>query len=174
MAKRARLIPAGLLLAAAAISSSGYASESEQPWQVCTRSDVKALRFITVGEATLSRHDCQTDDLQSPPLRLTFRYFRDVPGDAFAKAALNFLEKNLQAAEFNRYQVRFQAFNSHYQDISDGDAYSLTYREDGLTLALNNQLLASETGSTFARYYLRIWFGETPYSQSLKENLLAQ
>ena len=174
MAKRARLISAGLLLAAAAIASPGYASESEQPWQVCTRSDVKALRFITVGEATLSRHDCQADDLLSPPLRLTFRYFRDVPGDAFAKAALNFLEKNLQATEFDRYQSRFQAFNSHYQDISDGDAYSLTYREDGLTLALNNQLLASEAGTTFARYYLRIWFGETPYSQSLKENLLDQ
>lgn len=174
MAKRARLIPAGLLMAAAAIASPGYASESEQPWQVCTRSDVKALRFITVGEATLSRHDCQADDLLSPPLRLTFRYFRDVPGDAFAKAALNFLEKNLQATEFDRYQSRFQAFNSHYQDISDGDAYSLTYREDGLTLALNNQLLASEAGTTFARYYLRIWFGEPPYSQSLKENLLDQ
>lgn len=174
MAKRARLIPAGLLMAAAAIASPGYASESEQPWQVCTRSDVKALRFITVGEATLSRHDCQADDLLSPPLRLTFRYFRDVPGDAFAKAALNFLEKNLQATEFDRYQSRFQAFNSHYQDISDGDAYSLTYREDGLTLALNNQLLASEAGTTFVRYYLRIWFGETPYSQSLKENLLDQ
>jgi len=174
MAKRARLIPDGLLLAAAAIASPGYASESEQPWQVCTRSDVKALRFITVGEATLSRHDCQADDLLSPPLRLTFRYFRDVPGDAFAKAALNFLEKNLQATEFDRYQSRFQAFNSHYQDISDGDAYSLTYREDGLTLALNNQLLASEAGTSFASYYLRIWFGETPYSQSLKENLLDQ
>ncbi len=174
MAKRARLIPAGLLMAAAAIASPGYASESEQSWQVCTRSDVKALRFITVGEATLSRHDCQADDLLSPPLRLTFRYFRDVPGDAFAKAALNFLEKNLQATEFDRYQSRFQAFNSHYQDISDGDAYSLTYREDGLTLALNNQLLASEAGTTFARYYLRIWFGEPPYSQSLKENLLDQ
>ena len=174
MAKRARLIPAALLLAAAAIAAPGYANASDQAWQVCTRSDVKALRFITVGEATLSRHDCQTDDLQSPPLRLTFRYFRDVPGDAFAKAALNFLEKNLQATAFDRYQERFQAFNSHYQDISDGDAYTLTYREDDLTLALNNQPLASETGATFARYYLRIWFGETPYSQSLKENLLNQ
>ncbi|MBQ25505.1 chalcone isomerase family protein [Alcanivorax sp.] len=174
MAKRARLIPAALLLAAAAIAAPGYANASDQAWQVCTRSDVKALRFITVGEATLSRHDCQTDDLQSPPLRLTFRYFRDVPGDAFAKAALNFLEKNLQATAFDQYQERFQAFNSHYQDISDGDAYTLTYREDDLTLALNNQPLASETGATFARYYLRIWFGETPYSQSLKENLLNQ
>ena len=174
MAKRARLIPAALLLAAAAIAAPGYANASDQAWQVCTRSDVKALRFITVGEATLSRHDCQTDDLQSPPLRLTFRYFRDVPGDAFAIAALNFLEKNLQATAFDQYQERFQAFNSHYQDISDGDAYTLTYREDDLTLALNNQPLASETGATFARYYLRIWFGETPYSQSLKENLLNQ
>ena len=172
MAKRARLTPAALLLAGAATAAPGYASD--QPWQVCTRSDVKALRFITVGEATLSRHDCQTDDLQSPPLRLTFRYFRDVPGDAFAKAALNFLEKNLQATEFNRYQDRFQAFNSHYQDINDGDAYSLTYREDGLTLALNNQPLVSETSATFARHYPRILLGATPYSLSLKEHLLYQ
>ncbi|MEQ3722833.1 chalcone isomerase family protein [Alcanivorax sp.] len=174
MAKRARIITTALLLATAAITPPGYASDSDPSWQVCTRSDVKALRFITVGEATLSRHDCQTNDIQTPPLRLTFRYFRDVPGDAFAKAALNFLEKNLEPTEFDQYQARFRQFNSHYQDISDGDAYTLTYRADGLTLALNDQPLANETGATFARYYLRIWFGETPYSRSLKENLLDQ
>lgn len=174
MVKKALTLPAGLLLAAAIIAPPGYANDSDQAWHVCTRSDVKALRFITVGEATLSRHDCQGDDMQTPPLRLTFRYFRDVPGDAFAKAALNFLEKNLSKTEFDRFQARFRQFNSHYQDIGDGDAYTLTYRADSLTLALNGTPLATEKGATFARYYLRIWFGETPYSGALKENLLDQ
>ncbi|MEQ3636384.1 chalcone isomerase family protein [Alcanivorax sp.] len=173
MVKKTLAIRAALLLATVMCAAPGY-GDDDQPWQVCTRSDVKALRFITVGEATLSRHKCQTTDLQNPPMRLTFRYFRDVPGDALAKAALNFLEKNLSKADFERYQVRFTQFNSHYQNISDGDAYTLTYAAHGLTLALNNTPLATETDDTFARYYLRIWFGEDPYSRSLKENLLLQ
>ena len=172
MVKKTLISRAVLLFVTAIFTAPGYTSENNQPWQVCARSDVKALRFITVGEATLSRHKCQTSNLQSPTMRLSFRYFREVPGDAFAKAALNFLEKNLSKADFERYKARFKQFNNHYQDIGDGDVYTLTYRPNSLTLALNNTLLATETGDDFARNYLRIWFGETPYSRPLKENLL--
>ena len=89
MVKKTLISRAVLLFVTAIFTAPGYTSENNQPWQVCARSDVKALRFITVGEATLSRHKCQASNLQSPPMRLSFRYFREVPGDAFAKAALN-------------------------------------------------------------------------------------
>lgn len=142
-------------------------------WHACHTSDVKALKIFTVGEASLSRRDCQAKDLLAPPVRLTFRYFRDVPGDAFAKAAMNFLEKNLDTATFKARQEQFQTFNRHYQDIGDGDAYTLTHRVDGtLLLALNGKELTRQQDQDFARLYLTIWFGDSPYSSRLKANLL--
>ena len=141
-------------------------------WQLCHRSDVKALRFITVGEARLLRQDCNVDDLLAAPMRLEFSYYREVPGDAFAKAAMNFLEKNLNDRDFAQLKPRFEGFNSHYQDIGDGDTYAMVYQDEQLLLMLNNDPLTNEQGDRFAKAYLRIWFGETPYSNNLKEALL--
>ena len=69
-------------------------ASAQTAWQECSRADVKALKVFTVGEASLSRMNCDDTDPLSPPLKLEFAYFREVPGDAFAKAALHFLEKN--------------------------------------------------------------------------------
>ena len=141
-------------------------------WQLCHRSDVKALRFITVGEARLLRQDCNVDDLLAAPMRLEFSYHREVPGDAFAKAAMNFLEKNLNNSDFNQLKPRFERFNSHYRDIGDGDTYAMVYQNEQLLLMLNDEPLTTEQGDRFARAYLRIWFGENPYSNNLKQALL--
>lgn len=143
-------------------------------WQLCHRLDVKALRFITVGEARLLREDCNSADLLAPPMRLEFSYDREVPGDAFAKAAMNFLEKNLNREDFQALKPRFERFNSHYKDIGDGDTYSMVYRDGTLFLQLNDQPLTREEGDRFAKAYLRIWFGNDPYSSRLKSNLLGR
>ncbi|EKF75554.1 hypothetical protein A11A3_01737 [Alcanivorax hongdengensis A-11-3] len=144
-------------------------------WQSCHSADVKALKFFTVGKAQLLRQDCRSQDLLNAPVRLSFSYFRDVPGSAFAKAAEHFIELNTSDSQFQKLKARVEAFNSHYRDIGDGDTYTLTYDTDGsLVLALNGEPLAREKGDDFARAYLAIWFGDDPYSDSLKENLLGR
>ena len=178
----ARLLTAQLLalsgaalLALSAVAATPHTTASAEPatWKACHRSDVRALRFIRVGQATLWRQSCTDEDLLSPPLRLEFRYFREVPGDAFAKAADNFLQRNLDDAAYQALEARLAEFNSHYQDIDDGDSYTLTSRPDGtLQLALNNRQLTLQQGDDFARAYMTIWFGEQPYSRQLKRNLL--
>lgn len=167
MATRSLTRPLVLLLACL-LGNSALASD----WQLCHRSDVKALRFITVGEARLLRQDCNVDDLLAAPMRLEFSYHREVPGDAFAKAAMNFLEKNLNDSDFNQLKPRFERFNSHYRDIGDGDTYAMVYQDEQLLLMLNDEPLTEEQGDRFARAYLRIWFGENPYSNNLKQALL--
>lgn len=152
---------------------SGIALADDQ-WEQCQRADVKALKVFTVGEAALYRKDCNVDDLLTPPVKLAFRYFREVPGDAFGKAAMHFLEKNLSESEFDAMKGDLASFNQHYQDVDDGDRYTLVYQDSGLTLGLNGQRLTAQEGDDFARAYLTIWFGPTPYSTAMKETLLGQ
>ena len=85
---------------------------------------------------------------------------------------MNFLEKNLNDRDFEQLKPRFEGFNSHYQDIGDGDTYAMVYQDEQLLLMLNDEPLTNEQGDRFARAYLRIWFGENPYSNNLKEALL--
>ena len=166
-----RSLTRSFLLSMACLLVMGSPAQADD-WQQCHRSDVKALRFITVGEARLLRQDCNVDDLLAAPMRLEFSYQREVPGDAFAKAAMNFLEKNLSDSEFEQLKPRFERFNSHYQDIGDGDTYAMVYQDEQLQLLLNNDPLTSEQGAQFAEAYLTIWFQEKPYSSNLKQALL--
>ncbi|MQX53378.1 chalcone isomerase family protein [Alcanivorax sediminis] len=168
------LKPATLALAVSLAWSLPAASQESSPWQRCNRADVKALKVFTVGEAALYRQNCDAADLLAPPLKLSFRYFREVPGDAFGKAAMHFLEKNLPASQFTRLEPELKSFNQHYQDVDDGDRYVLVYEDGGLTLTLNGQALAEQQGDDFARAYLTIWFGQDPYSETMKETLLGQ
>lgn len=141
----------------------------------CRSAPVQALRFIEVGKASIWRDGCdQQTQVLAPPLLLEFTYRREVPGSAFSRSATAMLERNVNPATFADLKQRIEAFNSHYRDIGDGDSYQLRYLSDGrLELLLNNELLASEQGHEFANAYLQIWFGPKPYSERLKEQLLA-
>lgn len=164
-----------LFTSALADESVSFAEIEQMGWSECTRSDVRALRFIRVGEASLSKPDCSEGELLEPPMRLEFGYFRDVPGDAFGKAADNFLRKNMSDDTYNEFSVRFDEFNQQYVDIGDGDTYSLTYLENGeLVLGLNGTELYRESGHEFAELYFTIWFGDDPYATRLKNNLLGR
>jgi hypothetical protein len=144
---------------------------------LCSKAPVHALRFIHVGEARLWRESCdstQQSGLLEPPLLLEFAYQRNVPGSAFARAATAMVERNIASADFRALADRLEAFNSHYIDIGSGDRYQLRYLADGtLDLLLNDTLLVSEQGHDFAQSYLSIWFGDKPYSERMKEQLLA-
>lgn len=167
MVKRASLI--ALLLVA---TGAGATDFDELPR--CSTGKVKALKFFHVGQASLFRQDCAADDKLAPPLRLAFGYNREVPGDAFAKAAREMIERNLSEQRFQALQQRLDAFNRHYRTTNDGDRYTLDYdRDQSLVLRLNGEVLAREQGRDFADAYLSIWFGEDPYSDNLKEALLS-
>ncbi|MBL7251289.1 chalcone isomerase family protein [Alloalcanivorax sp. C16-2] len=167
MVKRTPLI--ALLLITAGASATDF-----EGLRQCSSAKVKALKVFHVGQAALYRQDCGADDKLAPPLRLAFGYNREVPGDAFAKAARKMIERNLTEARFQSLSRRIDAFNRHYRTTSDGDRYTLDYDSDqSLVLRLNGEELARERGRDFADAYLSIWFGENPYSDNLKAELLS-
>jgi len=172
MAARASLtLPLALL---AALTTAGAGAADFDGMARCSSANVKALKVFNVGKASLFRSDCTAGDPLAPPLRLAFGYNREVPGDAFAKAARKMIERNVSDNTFESLKSRIDSFNSHYRTTRDGDLYTLDYGEDqSLVLRLNGEKLAEEQGESFAQAYFSIWFGEDPYSDDLKEELLS-
>ena len=84
------------------------------------------------------------------------------------------IERNVGEDTFEALKERIDAFNSHYRTTRDGDRYTLDYNEDqSMVLRLNGEKLAEEQGEDFAQAYFSIWFGDDPYSDNLKEELLS-
>lgn len=173
MAARASLNAPLALLLALTLGSSARAADFDGMAR-CSSADVKALKVFNVGQASLFRADCSAADPLAPPMRLAFGYNREVPGDAFAKAARKMIERNVSDDTFKALKPRIETFNSHYRTTRDGDRYTLDYGQDqSLVLRLNGEKLAEEQGKEFAQAYFTIWFGDDPYSDNLKEELLS-
>ncbi len=172
-----RMVSATVLVASLVLVTSSHLALAANPdfdhLQRCSSSKVKALKFFTVGKASLFRQDCAATDPLAPPLRLAFGYNRAVPGDAFAKSARAMIKRNLNDTDWHALKARIDAFNQHYRTTRDGDLYTLDYHQDqSLVLKLNGETLAEEQGKAFARAYFTIWFGDDPYSEDLKQALL--
>lgn len=173
MAARASMNRRLALLLAVTVGSSASAADFDAMAR-CSSADVKALKVFNVGKASLFRTDCSAADPLTPPMRLAFGYNREVPGDAFAKAARKMIERNVSDATFDTLKERIDSFNSHYRTTRDGDRYTLDYDDDqSMVLRLNGEKLAEEQGRAFAQAYFSIWFGDDPYSDDLKEELLS-
>lgn len=145
-----------------------------QPLQACSSARVKAWKFIKVARANVYLPDC--DRLEwplRPPVALRFAYEREVPGSAFTESANKMLARNMSADDFREIEKEADAFNQHYRDVDDGDTYHMLRHGDGrLTLWLNGEELVSVDNPALARRYFLIWFGEKPFSDSLKRDLL--
>ena len=145
--------------------------------QRCSFAEVKALVVFKVGYASVFMPDCAalTTDFYGSIKQLSFEYQREIPGDAFAKSAANFLKKNLASETWTALEDRINAFNAHYKDIGPGDRYDLVYLPDqGLRLLLNDELLATESDPLLAQAYFTIWFGDKPFDKNLKSRLLTR
>ena len=173
MATRASLTLPLVLLASVTLGGAAHAADFDDMAR-CSSADVKALKVFNVGQASLFRADCSAADPLAPPMRLAFGYNREVSGDAFAKAARKMIERNVCDDTFEALKERIDTFNSHYRTTRDGDRYTLDYGDDqSMVLRLNGEKLAEEQGKDFAQAYFSIWFGDDPYSDNLKEELLS-
>jgi hypothetical protein len=140
----------------------------------CSRAELKAFRLIHVGNAALYLDDCKKigNIFSVAPKHLRFLYEKAIPAKAFKEASEEYLKINL-GQKYITWQPAFDKFNSHYQDIKEGDYYDLVYDpKTGLQLNLNSKPLASLNDPTQSLAYLNIWFGEEPFSEELKNSLL--
>lgn len=139
----------------------------------CSAARVKAWMLFKVARANVYLPDCARLrwPLQSP-VALRFAYEREVPARGFTESANKMLQRNLDQAAWSRLEPAIRSFNDQYRDVEAGDTYYMLRQQGRLTLWLNTERLVSVDHPDLARVYFRIWFGENPFSDSLREDLL--
>ena len=123
----------------------------------------------TVGRVTYAAQHCQ-QPWQHQSIQLNFEYTRAIPEWAFKRAATYFLNKNISTLT---PQSDLHRITQLYRSVKPGDLYSLFYDHSThtLSLSLNQQYLGSISGAD-AGQYVQIWFGNAPFSATLKQQLL--
>ena len=112
--------------------------------------------------------------LEDVPRRLEIEYFWSIPANLFAEATVDGIRKNIGETRFAALEPRIERFNALYADVQPGDRYEVSYRPGvGTELALNGESRGLVEGSDFAEALFSIWLGEAPFSESMKQQLLA-
>ena len=137
------------------------------------------LGFIKVYDATLYGSDFKevnsvlSSDV-SKCLHLT--YDVDLEKKVFVESADTILERQFTEGQLAQVQQYINQLHDGYQDVEEGDSYSLCYDRESqqTTLALNNSTLVSITSAEFAEVYFSIWLGaKKPLDDDLRDDLLA-
>lgn len=108
------------------------------------------------------------------PKCLVMEYFRDLSAADLVRSGDTYLRKNLTEDQLAEIARGVDKINRLYRDVEKGDRYMLSYRPGrGTQLLLNGIVLGSIPGEAFASYYLSIWLGPRPVSESMRDDLLA-
>ncbi|CAE7421522.1 unnamed protein product [Symbiodinium natans] len=109
------------------------------------------------------------------PKTLELRYCRNFPGDQFRFVTRWALSRNGYLPD-EAVEVGLKLFNPLYRDVKRGDCYTLSYDPrtpaGRVTLQLNGVELGSVEGRRFSEALFSVWFGQHPFLDHLKQELL--
>ena len=109
------------------------------------------------------------------PVRLQLTYHRGFTAAEIIKGGDTLLARNVKAETLVSLRERLELINRAYRDVREGDRYTLTYAPGkGTTLRLNGSPLVTIPGHDFAAAYFRIWLGDDPISESMRDALLGR
>jgi hypothetical protein len=116
---------------------------------------------------------------QTGAKRLRIATLRDLTAEQFADALVEGMEKNHAPAELEPLKARIQAFRANMLDIKSaakGATVIIDWLpESGTRLVFNGERRGSDIpGEDFHRALLRIWLGERPAQDDLREALLGK
>lgn len=100
---------------------------------------------------------------------------RNADGETLTDIAEESLEDNFNDEQLAALDNTFSCITSAYTDTSKGGQIDVRYLPGtGLQLWRNEELSADCGGGAGAAEYFRIWFGDDPFNDSLKEDILEQ
>ncbi len=109
------------------------------------------------------------------PVRLQLTYHRGFTAAEIVQGGDTLLARNVKVETLAALRERLELINRAYRDVREGDSYTLTYAPGkGTTLRLNGSPLVTIPGQDFAAAYFRIWLGDDPISESMRDALLGR
>lgn len=111
--------------------------------------------------------------LTNSPKRLDLYYFHHTAKRHMIRTAEDTLKQNLSAEQYDEMRPRMEKLHEAYRDGKPGSYASLTHRpREGLVYAFDGEPIAHIAGDDFANAYFKVWLGDPPSSQTIKDALL--
>ena len=131
--------------------------------------------MIKVHASALWLPAAEADPLADVAKRFELHYFHDIEAADFRKATDESLARSADPAAVAALRPRIDRFNALYQDIADGQRYSLTYRPGvGTELAKDGVVLGTIEGADFAHALFGIWLGPKAIDDGFRERILGR
>ena len=137
------------------------------------------LKFIKVYEATLFGEGRleETGVLSSEVSKcLHLVYSVNLSQENFVEAANTVLSRQFTAEQLASVQSDIDKLHQGYQDVKEGDSYTLCYDRSSseTTLAYNGARTVTVAKPDFAEVYFSIWLGDKdPLDKKLRDQLLS-
>ena len=110
------------------------------------------------------------------PKRVAIHMLRDVGADTFSEALVEGLKANQSEAEYRALEPRVQqleAIMAQVQEAKQGMAIALDWTGSATQVSIDGRPTGAPiAGEDFYRALLRIWLGEHPVQEDLKQGLL--
>ena len=146
--------------------------------ELCGEVALRALLgIVKYGYGGLYLVDCTdyANVTEAIPKQWSVLLTRDAKGSKLTEIAKDTLDDNYNEEELTQLDEVFNCMTSAYQDTSKGGQVDVRYLPNtGLQLIHNNEITADCGGDAKAAGYFRIWFGEEPFNNSMKEKILEQ
>ncbi len=99
--------------------------------------------------------------------------YDEVPVEKLVSGWLDGFEENTSVAEFKSLKPRIDQFNAMFETLREGDVVLLDYLPGkGTRVSIKGKEKGFIEGEDFNQALLKIWLGEEPVTEDLKEGLL--
>ena len=106
-------------------------------------------------------------------LLLEFDYLRTIKKSIILESSEKILSNNMSLDELSSIQERVDKINAEYRTVDEGERSALSYVPgEGTTLWINGKKKITIEEKDFAGLYFRIWLGEKPISEKMRDALL--
>ena len=105
--------------------------------------------------------------------RVSMRMMRGLSAGKMRDAWTEGFEKNHTAAEFESIKAKIEQFNGFFEDVEDGDEIFIDFVPgEGTSVTIKGNKKGSIAGDDFNTALLKIWLGDEPADDNLKEAML--
>ena len=168
---------AALPTVSASKAATGQLTEDGARFELAGATTFRWMSIVKVYDARLhlGTGEPPTKVFADIPVRLQLTYHRGFTAAEIIKGGDTLLARNVKADSLAALRERLALINRAYRDVREGDSYTLTYVPGkGTTLRLNGSPLVTIPGHDFAAAYFRIWLGDDPISESMRDALLGR